>query len=98
MISWGFSESANIAGAEVRPVGDLKEYFGVDDGLLVLRAKPGMAAARSGLRDGDVIVKAGGLSCTTVRELARAIERATYQSLELEIIRRRDRKTVTLKW
>lgn len=98
MVSWGFSESANIAGAEVRPVGELKEYFGVDDGLLVLRAKPGMAAARSGLRDGDVIVKAAGRSCTTVRELARAIEQATYQSLELEIIRRRDRKTVTLKW
>ncbi|MFQ5746124.1 MAG: PDZ domain-containing protein [Gemmatimonadota bacterium] len=60
-----------VAGAEFQPLSrEMASYFdGVKDGLLVLRVLPGTPAARLGLREGDVVVEAGGRPCDSVRQL-----------------------------
>lgn len=93
------SDMSFVAGAEVRPVGSLADYFGVRTGVLVLHVVPGSVASRSGLRDGDVIVSAGGLAVTTPGALSRSIYRASdEQQLKLDIVRLKKRRSVLLKW
>jgi hypothetical protein len=87
-----------VAGAEVRPVGNLADYFGVNRGVLVLRVESGTVAARSGLQDGDVIVRAGGQDVTTPSSLSRAMYRASDSQLQLDVVRLKKKKTVLLKW
>lgn len=88
-----------VAGAEVRPVGSLADYFGVHAGVLVLHVVPGSVASRSGLRDGDVIVNAGGVAVGTPAALSRSIYRASdVQQLKLDIVRLKKRRSVLLKW
>jgi len=87
-----------VAGAEVRPVGNLAAYFGVKQGVLVLRVESGTVAARSGLRDGDVIVRADGNPVGTPAALSRAMYHASDTQLKLDIVRLKKNKTVLLKW
>lgn len=87
-----------VAGAEVRPVGNLADYFGVNQGVLVLRVESGTVAARSGLQDGDVIVRADGNAVSTPAALSRAMYRASDAQLKLDIVRLKKKKTILLKW
>jgi len=87
-----------VAGAEVRPVGNLADYFGVRQGVLVLRVESGTVAARSGLQDGDVIVRADGNPVGTPAALSRAMYHASDTQLKLDIVRLKKKKTVLLKW
>ncbi|HEY7877021.1 MAG TPA: PDZ domain-containing protein [Gemmatimonadaceae bacterium] len=92
-------ELAVVAGAQVRPVGNLGQYFGVHEGVLVLHVVPGSVAGRSGLRDGDVILSADRQSITTPGALSRSIYRASdAQRLTLDIVRLKKRRTVLLRW
>ena len=93
-----YYEDMTVAGARVQRFAALKEYFGVDSGVLVLSVVPGTPAARAGLRDGDVIVRAGGKTVTDPGRLSRQIERASGNSLSLEIVRQRKKQTIVLKW
>ena len=87
-----------LAGARVQRFSALKEYFGVDSGILVLSVVSATPAARAGLRDGDVIVRAGGKTVADPGRLARLIEQAPDDALTLEIVRQRKKQTVVLKW
>lgn len=87
-----------VAGAEVRPVGNLADYFGVNQGVLVLRVESGTVAARSGLHDGDVIVRADGNPITTPYGLSRAMYSASDAQLRLDVIRLKKKKTILLRW
>jgi len=87
-----------VAGAEVRPVGNLADYFGVRQGVLVLRVESGTVAARSGLQDGDVIVRADGNPVSTPAALSRAMYHASDTQLKLDIVRLKKKKSVLLKW
>jgi len=90
-------DDMTVAGARVQRFSALKEYFGVDSGVLVLSVLPGTPAARAGLLDGDVIVRAGGKAVTDPGHLSRAIERANG-TISLEIVRKRKPQKVVLKW
>jgi S1-C subfamily serine protease len=79
-------------------VGELKDYFGVDDGLLVLRVVPGTPAERAGLRGGDVILRVDGRDVTTPGALSRAIERSENRTLKLDVVRKRQKRVMVLKW
>lgn len=87
-----------VAGAEVRSVGNLADYFGVSQGVLVLRVESGTIAARSGLQDGDVIVRADGNPVNSPAGLSRAMYRASDAQLKLDVVRLKKKKTVLLKW
>lgn len=87
-----------IAGAELQQVGELRDYFGVRDGVLVLRVVPGTPAARSGLRGGDVILRANGKKVETPIALAHVMDAARENAVTLRIVRKRKPKTVVLRW
>jgi len=92
-------DEMTLAGAHVQKFPALKPYFGVDSGLLVLSAVPGTPAADAGLRDGDVIVGAGGKPIASPVQLSRALGDARARaSLTLEIVRQRKKQTIELKW
>jgi C-terminal processing protease CtpA/Prc len=97
-IELGGLEAGTIAGAQLQRVGELKDYFGVDDGLLVLRIIPGTVAARSGLRGGDVILRADGAPITTPLTFRRAMDRSSDQSVKLEVVRKRKKENIVLRW
>jgi S1-C subfamily serine protease len=89
-----------LAGAEIAELNpELAEYFGSRTGALVLRVAPETPAARAGLRAGDVVVRAGGQAVTAPRDLRRAIVEADRsRQLPLEVVRRGQRHSLTLRW
>jgi membrane-associated protease RseP (regulator of RpoE activity) len=88
-----------IAGAQLTEITEgLGEYFGTEEGALVVKVPEGTPADRSGLLEGDVIVKANGQAVGTIAELRRAIARAPRgEPVSLEVIRRKSRRTIELK-
>ena len=54
-------------------------------GVLVLEAGPSSAAARAGLRRGDVIVRAGGSKVSTLADLRVVFERAGAESVRVTV-------------
>ena len=89
---WG-----NQLGVTVNSLSDqLKEYFGVKDGLLVTSVTESSAAAKAGLKAGDVITSVNGSrvdSPSELREEMRDVDPGEEFTLEIT----RDRKPMTLK-
>jgi len=102
LTSFYFNGIATIAGAQLWDVDDLRSYFHVDDGLLVLRVLPGTPADRAGLRSGDVIVRTDGREMSTIRLLERALanadSRSGAHSVQLSVVRKGKRIPVALRW
>ncbi|HEX6964833.1 MAG TPA: PDZ domain-containing protein [Gemmatimonadaceae bacterium] len=100
--SFYFNGIATIAGAQLWDVDQLKDYFHVSDGLLVLRVLPGTPADRAGLRSGDVIVSSDGRAMTSIHSLEHALEAADERSgvhtVQLDVVRKGKRMGVGLKW
>lgn len=74
----------------------LAEYFGVKEGVLVRSVKPDSAAAKAGLRAGDVIVKAGDTQVSKPREVTQAVRTASGKPVTLTVIRDKREATVTV--
>jgi PDZ domain-containing protein len=94
------TENAPVAGANLTAITSesLGRYFGVSSGVLVTRVFSDPAIG-SGLREGDVIVRADGQSVTTVSQLRRLVDaRMAERSIELSVIRYREPATVRLRW
>lgn len=88
-----------VAGAEFTEMNPgLAEYFGTDRGALVLRVAPGTPAARAGLEAGDVVVSANGEPVEGVRDLRRAVGAARGRELEMEVVRKGERREVRMRW
>jgi len=71
---------------------DIASMLGIDvsEGVVVVRVARGTPAHRYGVREGDVIVKAGGRRVKSVRELREAIEDSIERGcVNLEIVRGR---------
>lgn len=100
IIFGGMEEPNAIGGATLATVNpDLGRPFGVRSGVLVIDAASGSPARRSGLRSGDVIVRANGLDVRSVAQLRRFIERsADDHQLPLVIIRSKQKRAITLEW
>lgn len=88
-----------IAGAQLTELNPgLGEYFGANEGALVVQVPEGTPADRSGLLAGDVIVRANGQDVATIAELRRAIARTPRsEAITLEVIRKKARRTIQLK-
>jgi membrane-associated protease RseP (regulator of RpoE activity) len=92
--------SAPVAGAKLAEIRseDLGRIFGVSRGVLVtdVFSDP---ARESGLHGGDVIVRADGRDLTTVAQLRRIVAaHAGDRSVELEIVRQKKTRPLTLRW
>ncbi len=68
------------------------------DGLLVVAVEDESPARESGLRGGDVIVKADSLRVSSPDVLLRAMQSAAGRSVQLQVIRKGKTETRTLKW
>lgn len=99
--SWSATDYS-IAGAMMTSINsDLEELTGVDEGILVLRVAPGTPAAASGLRGGDVIIRVNDDECSGVRDLQRAVQRASTRggrSVSLVVNRKKNEHAITLQW
>lgn len=97
----GFAtDDAPVAGAQLVQARDrdLARYFGVSHGLIVTNLLPGPARA-SGLRGGDVIVRAGGRNVTSTAEFRQIVAaHAPERSVELVVVRDRREQRLTLHW
>jgi membrane-associated protease RseP (regulator of RpoE activity) len=88
-----------VAGAKVETINEgLARTIGVKEGVLVLTVMPGSPAYASGLRDGDIIVRAAERSVASVRELREIIERQRGEDVKLGVLRDRKRVELTLSW
>ncbi|HEX6463206.1 MAG TPA: PDZ domain-containing protein [Vicinamibacterales bacterium] len=76
--------------------GQLAEYFGVKDGVLVKSVQDGSAAAKAGIKAGDVITSINGSHVYDPSDISRAASHMdTGAEFTVEVIR--DHKTQTLK-
>ena len=74
----------------------LADYFGTKDGVLVTSVTAGSAAAKAGLKAGDVITSLNGSDVSSPSDLRRRINRLTdSEAFTVGIVR--DRKPMTMK-
>ncbi|HEU4748713.1 MAG TPA: PDZ domain-containing protein [Gemmatimonadaceae bacterium] len=78
---------------------DIRDVLGVKpEGVFVTNVVEGSPARISGLRGGDVLVRADGFKLATPVDLVQAISEARDQTLSLRIIRKRKQQNLTLRW
>lgn len=97
--AWVFFDG--IGGARMETLSEgLAKAVGVQSGVLVLRASPGTPAFKSGLRDGDVIVRVAGRNVASTREMRIALEEdeSSDEGVKLVILREKKTKELTLRW
>lgn len=74
----------------------LAEYFGVKGGVLITEVREDSAAARAGLKAGDVIVAVENQSVNDVGDLSSALRNKEEGPVTLRIVRDRREQTVTV--
>ncbi|CAN5594845.1 hypothetical protein BH23GEM1_BH23GEM1_12200 [soil metagenome] len=94
------SGSMSIAGAEMVPVNpQLGDVLGVRKGVLLVNVPAATPAARSGLRAGDVVVRAGTAEILDPAGLHMAmIHAGPGKTLQLDVVRKGRAQRVTLRW
>jgi len=75
----------------------LAEYFGVKEGVLIRSVIKDSAAAKAGLRAGDVILKVGDTKVATPREVSSAVRSLrSKKSFPITVMREKREVTVTV--
>lgn len=91
---WNFGGTLGITAGDLSP--QLAEYFGTKEGVLVTAVADDSAAARAGVKAGDVVTSVNGTTVDRPSDLRRNIQRlAEGDEFTLGIIR--DKKPLTLK-
>jgi S1-C subfamily serine protease len=92
--------SAPVAGAKLTEIRneELGHIFGVSRGVLVTEVFSDPARG-SGLRGGDVLLRADGRDLTSVAQLRRIVAaHGGDRAVELEVVRQKRTRTITLRW
>ena len=77
--------------------GQLAQFFGAKEGVLVRSVMKGSAAEKAGMRAGDVVVKVDDTRISTAAELTRAVRSArTASKKSIPVVVMRDRKETTV--
>lgn len=91
-----------VAGAQLAALTEgLARTVGVHRGVLVTYAAVGSPAFQSGLRDGDIIVRAAGEPVPTVAAVRERVQAAVDNgdsNIEIELVRDKKSRKVTLRW
>ena len=88
-----------LAGAQLATVsGGLSRALDVPEGVLVIRAVPGTATYKSGLREGDVVTQVGDVKVHSLHELQRALTSGGDRERRLVIVREKRQRQITLRW
>lgn len=74
----------------------LAQHFGVEDGLLISEVRENSAAARSGLKAGDIIVEANGKAVKGDFDLIGEINSKKEGDVQLTIVRDGKRQTISV--
>lgn len=83
-----------VLGVDAEPLfGQLAEYFGVGEAVLVRAVANGSPAERAGLKAGDVITRVGKQTVTTPAEITARLRAVTTPGVQVVIMR--DRKEAT---
>jgi serine protease Do len=77
--------------------GQLAEYFGAKEGVLVTSVADGSAASRAGLKAGDVITAVNGSHVANREDLLRVLRDSSDEDVTLGIVRDRKEMTVHVK-
>jgi serine protease Do len=96
MVFW----SSSALGVEAEGLeGQLAQFFGVKEGVLVRSVSKGSAAEKAGLKAGDVIVKVDETSVSSPSELTRAVRTArngSKKSFSVVVMREKKETSVTV--
>jgi serine protease Do len=94
--------ATGVAGAQLVTVSEgLERSLGLRSGVLVTSVPVGSPAGESGLREGDVIVRVDSQPVRTVLQVRQLVARAAEdgaRAVDLQVIRSRQRRTITLRW
>lgn len=74
----------------------LADYFGVSEGILVTSVTENSAAAKAGLKAGDVITSADGEKVNSPADISRAINKKQDGPVTLTVVRDRSTRTVVV--
>jgi serine protease Do len=86
---------SSILGVEAESIdGQLAQYFGVKEGVLVRSVSKGSAAEKAGIRAGDVIVKMEDAHIATPADLASRLR--TLHGKSVPVVLMRDHKELTV--
>jgi C-terminal processing protease CtpA/Prc len=94
----GIAGGATVGAAMIPLDRTLGEPYGTDYGLLVLQVGPQTPAARAGIERGDVLIAVNGRELQSVGQLIRAVQRAPSDEVRIELLRKKVKKTVVMKW
>jgi S1-C subfamily serine protease len=97
----GFSRSLAIAGAELSALNDdLRSLIGLTNGpgLFVVNVAAGPPAGESGLRAGDVILRAAQMRLGDPGDLIKLLSEAQKSQIQLQIYRKKKPQTLVLRW
>ncbi|MDZ7830856.1 MAG: Do family serine endopeptidase [Desulfobacterales bacterium] len=74
---------------------ELKEYYNVDEGVLVTQVFPGDPADKAGIKPRDVILSVNGQSVDSARELSKVVaDLSVGEAAKIKINRKGDIKTI----
>lgn len=93
---WSNGQGRQIGVGVVPMSKQLAEHFRVDGGLMIDEVRENSAAAKAGLRAGDIIIEANGTAVKNQFDLIRIVNEKKDGDVQLTIVRDGNRQTISV--